>query len=253
MVLSVENLKFSYDDYLVLEDINFKIKPGDFVAILGVNGCGKTTLIKCLNRILKADEGIILVEDSNLKNLNSREVAKLMGYVPQHVEKGYLTVFDAVLVGRKPYIEWTLSKKDIEITKDILKLLDLDKYALRYINELSGGELQKVAIARALVQNPKILLLDEPTSGLDLKNQLEVMEIIKKVSKEDKISSIVIVHDLNLALRYCDKFIMMKEGNILVSGEMKDLNAENIQEVYGVNVIFGENDGIPYIIPKSIS
>lgn len=252
MVLSVENLKFSYDERLILDNINFEVQPGEFVSILGVNGCGKTTLIKCLNKIHKADEGIILVENKQINKMFSRDIAKIMGYVPQHIEKGYLTVFDAVLLGRRPYIEWNVSKDDMEITKDFLRLLNLDKYAFRYINELSGGELQKVAIARALVQNPKILLLDEPTSGLDLKNQMEVMEIIKKISSENKISSIVIVHDINLALRYCDKFIMIKNGEILVTGDIDKLNEENIREVYGVNVIFAENDGISYIIPKSI-
>jgi len=118
--------------------------------------------------------------------------------------------FDAVLLGRKPYIKWDVSSKDIELTEEILKVMNLDEYALRYINELSGGELQKVVIARALVQQPRILLLDEPTSDLDLKNQLEVMKLIKEVSCAQNIASIVVMHDINLALRYSDKFIVLR-------------------------------------------
>ena len=141
-----------------------------------------------------------------------------MGYIPQRSETGFITVFDAVLLGRKPYIKWDVSSKDIELTEEILKVMNLEEYALRYINELSGGEMQKVVIARALVQQPRILLLDEPTSDLDLKNQLEVMKLIKEVSCAQNIASIVVMHDINLALRYSDKFIVLKDGQVFTSG-----------------------------------
>mgnify|MGYP001767357289 CR=1 FL=1 len=251
MVLSVDDVEFSYGKVSVLKDVNFKVKKGDFVSILGINGSGKSTLMKCINRILKFKEGMILVEDRNLKEMQDIEIAKKIGYVPQRSETGYITVFDSVLLGRKPYIKWDVSKKDIELTEEILKVMNLEQYALRYINELSGGELQKVVIARALVQKPQILLLDEPTSDLDLKNQLEVMKIIREVSTEQNIASIVVMHDINLALRYSDKFIILKDGEVFTTGGGEVITSEIIKETYDVDVHIEKFDGIPFVIPKS--
>jgi len=250
MILSVDKIEFSYGSTPVLKDVNFKVKKGDLVSILGINGSGKSTLMKCINRILKFETGMIFVEDRNIQKMKENEIAQKIGYVPQSSEKGYLTVFDAVILGRKPYIKWDVSKKDIELTKEILELMGLEDYALRYINELSGGELQKVVIARALVQNPKILLLDEPTSDLDLKNQLEVMNIIKEVSNNQNIASIVVMHDINLALRYSDKFIILKNGKIFTTGGKEVITSEIIKETYNVNVHVTNFEGVPVVIPK---
>jgi len=251
MVLSVDKIEFSYGNAAVLKDVNFKVKKGDFVSILGVNGSGKSTLMKCINRILKFKEGMIFVEDRDIKKMKDIEIARKIGYVPQSSETGFVTVFDAVLLGRKPYIKWDISKKDIELTEKILKIMNLEDYALRYINELSGGELQKVVIARALVQEPQILLLDEPTSDLDLKNQLEVMRIIREVSDTHNIASIVVMHDINLALRYSDKFIILKEGQVFITGGKDIITPEIIKETYGVDVHVEKFEGIPMVIPKS--
>ncbi len=236
MVLSVDKVEFSYGKANILKDINFKVKKGDFVSILGVNGSGKSTLMKCINRILKFKEGMIFVEERDVREMKEIEIARKMGYVPQRSETGFITVFDAVLLGRKPYIKWDVSSKDIELTEEILKVMNLEEYALRYINELSGGEMQKVVIARALVQQPRILLLDEPTSDLDLKNQLEVMKLIKEVSCAQNIASIVVMHDINLALRYSDKFIVLKDGQVFTSGGREVITPELIKEAYGVDV-----------------
>jgi len=251
MILSVDKVEFSYGSATVLKDVNFKVKKGDLVSILGVNGSGKSTLMKCINRILRFNNGMIFVEDRNLKRMKEIEIARKIGYVPQSSETGFVTVFDAVLLGRKPYIKWDVSKKDIELTEEILKVMNLEEYALRYINELSGGELQKVVIARALVQEPKILLLDEPTSDLDLKNQLEVMNIIKEVSCAQNIASIVVMHDINLALRYSDKFIILKEGQVFTTGGKEVITPEIIKETYGVDVHVKNFEGVPLVIPKS--
>lgn len=161
-----------------------------------------------------------------------------------------MTVFDALLLGRKPHIKWEISKKDIEITENVLKLLDLEKYALRNTNELSGGELQKVIIGRALVQEPKLILLDEPTNNLDLKNQLEVMRILKDVSVSQNITSIIVMHDINLALRYSDKFLMLKDGKIFAEGGKEIINSQNIMEVYGVNTYVHNLNGHLTIVPE---
>lgn len=251
MVLSVNKVEFSYGNIPVLKDINLKAKKGDLISILGVNGSGKSTLMKCINRILRFEKGMIFVEDMNIKKMKDIEIARKIGYVPQSSEKGFITVFDAVLLGRKPYIKWDVSKKDIKITEEILKVMNLEKYAFRYINELSGGELQKVVIARALVQEPQILLLDEPTSDLDLKNQLEVMKIIREISNTQNIATIVVMHDINLAVRYSDKFIILKEGKVFTTGGKEVITPKIIKETYGVDVHVENFEGIPLVIPKS--
>jgi len=251
MVLSVNKVEFSYGSVPVLRDVNFEVKRGDFISILGVNGSGKSTLMKCINRILAFKEGVIMVEDRDLKKMKNIEIAQKIGYVPQNSETGFVTVFDAVLLGRKPYIKWDVSRNDIELTEKVLKIMGLEEYSLRYINELSGGELQKVVIARALVQEPQLLLLDEPTSDLDLKNQLEVMKIIKEVSATQKIASVVVMHDINLALRYSDKFIILKDGQVFTTGGKEVITPEIIKETYGVDVHVTNFDGIPLVIPKS--
>ncbi len=249
MILSVDGVEFSYNSKKILENVEFKVNRGDVVSILGVNGAGKSTLIKCINKILKPKKGTILIDDYDINKLNNLEIAKKMGYVPQRADGNYMTVFDAVLLGRKPHIKWEISEKDIEITHKFLKLMDLEDYALRYTNELSGGELQKVVIARALVQEPNILLLDEPTNNLDLKNQLESLRIIRDISKSQNIASIIVMHDLNLALRFSDKFIMLKDGKIFAEGGKEVITPENIKEVYGVRAHVDEYRGIPVVVP----
>ena len=249
MILSVDGVEFAYKSRQILNNIKFEVKRGEVISILGVNGAGKSTLLKCINKILKPKRGTILIDNFDINQLDNLELAKKVGYVPQRAEGNYMTVFDAVLLGRKPHIKWEVSDRDIEITYKVLKLLNLEDYALRYTNELSGGELQKVIIARALVQEPQILLLDEPTNNLDLKNQLEVMRIVREVSKSQNIASIVVMHDLNLALRYSDKFIMLKNGVIYAEGGKEIINPENIRAVYGVDAYVENVKGIPVVIP----
>jgi len=198
--------------------------------------------------MLKPKKGAILVDNFNLNTLNSEEIARKMAYVSQSVNGNYINVFDAVLLGRKPHIKWEVSKKDLEITGNILRLMNLEEHALRYTKELSGGELQKVVIARALVQEPQILLLDEPTNNLDLKNQMAVMKIIRDISKSQNISSIVVMHDLNLTLRFSDKFIMLKDGMIYSKGNSDVINSKNILEVYDVNAYVDNYNGIPIVV-----
>jgi iron complex transport system ATP-binding protein len=249
MILSVEGVEFSYKSKKILENVEFKVNRGEVVSILGVNGAGKSTLLKSINKILKPKKGTILIDNFDIDKLGGLEIAKKIGYVPQRADGNYMTVFDTVLLGRKPHIKWEISEKDIEITHKFLKLMDLEDYALRCTNELSGGELQKVVIARALVQEPQVLLLDEPTNNLDLKNQLEAMKIARDVSKSKNIASIVVMHDLNLALRFSDKFIMLKDGKIFAEGGKEIINPENIGEVYGVKAHVGEYKGIPIVVP----
>lgn len=251
MILSVDGLSFSYPSHPVLHDVSFTIEQNDCIAILGTNGTGKSTLLKCINRILKPEAGAVLINDKSSDELSRLDIAKNIGYVSQCQSVTKITVFDSVLLGRKPYIKWDASAKDLDIVDNALTELGLADYAMRYTDELSGGELQKVVIARALAQQPKLFLLDEPTSSLDIKNQLDTISVIKQVAQKQNIAVIVTMHDINLALRFADKFILMKDGSIFATGGKEIITAENIEEVYGVKAAVYEINGALIMIPEN--
>lgn len=243
-MIDTKQLAFSYHNHAnILKDISFQLEGGHFLALLGNNGAGKSTLLKCLNRIIEPQNGMIYIEGQEIKSLKRNQIAQTMAFVAQHNEVGQMTVFDTVLLGRKPYIKVNPTKKDIEITKNILERMELSDYALRYVDELSGGELQKVVLARALAQQPKVLLLDEPTSNLDIYNQHEVMQIAKEIAFQDHILVIVVIHDINLALRYCDRFLFVKDGRVFSFGDMSTISSETISSVYGVEAKICELEG----------
>ncbi len=249
MILSVQGLDFKYPSHKVLSDVSFSLEKGECLAVLGTNGTGKSTLLKCINRILKPQKGTVIIDEHNVEQTNQAILAQKIGYVSQSSQSFRTTVFDTVLIGRKPYIKWDVTKKDLDIVNKAIHMLELEEYSLRYIDELSGGEFQKVLIARALAQEPDILMFDEPTSSLDLKNQLEVINIIKDVVKSKNISAIVTVHDLNLALRFADKFILLKDGQIYAAGGMEIMTSENIEYVYSVAVTVTKFQNTPIIVP----
>ncbi|NLV27821.1 MAG: ABC transporter ATP-binding protein [Methanomicrobiales archaeon] len=249
MILNVQELNFLYRNHDVLHNVAFEVNHGEIVAILGPNGVGKTTMLKCLNRILKANKGHIYLDGSEIKTLDTLEIARRAGYVPQRVETGRLTAFDAVLLGRRPHITWDVSERDLRIVDAIFSRLSMEHLRLSYIDEMSGGELQKIAIARALVQEPRILLLDEPTSSLDLKNQVEILSTIVDIVREHGIAAIMTMHDLNQAFRYADRFIFLKDGNIHFHGNFNDVTPEIIEDVYGLPVMMGSVGGVRCIVP----
>jgi iron complex transport system ATP-binding protein len=248
--LRVNNLSFQYATNSVLKDVNFTVDKGECVAILGTNGVGKSTLLKCLNRILRPQQGSVELEGEDINSMGRNELARKVGYVAQKNEFSHTTVFDAVLLGRKPYIKWDISKEDVQLTKGVMEKMSLSSFAMRKVNQLSGGEMQKVAIARALTQQPSILLFDEPTSNLDLKNQLEVITLIRSVVAENGLSALVTMHDLNLAIRFADKYIFMREGEIFTWGGKEILTEENIRSVYEVDVDVQYHKGSPVVIPQ---
>jgi iron complex transport system ATP-binding protein len=249
MILTVSDLSFGYLQHDVLKTVDFNVLKGECLAILGTNGVGKSTLLKCINRILKPRRGVVYINRNEISELCGRELARRVGYVAQRQQSTRCTVYDTVLLGRKPYIGWDISAKDLEVADNVLQLLELERYAMRYIDELSGGELQKVVIARALAQEPDLLLLDEPTSNLDIKNQLEVIDIIKKVVKIQQIAAVVTMHDLNLALRFADKFIMLKDGAIFAMGGLEVMIPENLEQVYSVPVAIEKIGDVPVVVP----
>lgn len=249
MTLLAKNISFSYPKNDILHNIAFSIKEGDCLAVLGTNGAGKSTLLKCLNRILKPQSGSVYISGIDNSKLEEIELAKNIAYVPQSHSYSNQTVFDFVLIGRRPYIKWDVKKEDIKIVEEVLYLLGLENYSMRYTNELSGGEFQKVIIARALVQQPKVLLMDEPTSNLDLKNQIEVLNTIRRIVSTQKISAIITMHDLNLALRFANKFLLLKDGKLFDFGDAKIINSKSIKSVYNLDVVIKNYSGIPVIIP----
>jgi len=254
MRLEVKGVQFSYKSVPVLKDVCLEVGEGEMVSLVGPNGSGKTTLLKCIGRILKPKKGVILLNGDELGRISSKEFARILGYVPQSSPSSFpLTVFETVLLGRKPYIRWKLSQRDKEIVLNTLRLMELDGLALRMFNELSGGERQKVLIARALAQEPEVLLLDEPTSSLDLRHQIEVLQLISDIVREKRLAAIMAIHDLNLASMFSDKIIMLKEGKIYAAGKGEEvLNPENIWEVYGVRVMVSYDPGRPHIIPLNM-
>lgn len=195
-MLKVKNLSFQYGSHQVLEDIDFAAPYGHCVAVLGNNGAGKSTLIKCLNKILSPRSGEVFLDERNLYTMSRTNLAKELAYVAQQSETARFTVYDTVMLGRKPYIKLSPSKKDYEIVHQMLEKLELTQIALAYIDELSGGQLQKVMLARALAQQPKVLLLDEPTSNLDLKNQHDMLSLVAEIARKENICVLMVIHDL---------------------------------------------------------
>ena len=251
MILEVDGVEFQYRSKEVLKDIEFHLKKNEILSILGPNGVGKTTLLKCMNAILKPKRGTILIEEEDVLKLEQIEIARRLGYVPQRCDPARLTAFDAILLGRMPHMKWNVSTEDVMLVEATIKKLHLEELALRYIDELSGGEVQKVGIARAIAQNPKLLLLDEPTSSLDLKNQLEILNIIRDVVRKENVSAIMTMHDLNLALRYSDKFLFLKNGTIFAAGSVEDITPDIIEEVYGVPVTIQNYNDVAVVIPTA--
>jgi iron complex transport system ATP-binding protein len=248
--ITIKSLTFGYNGSMILDDLNLVVEDSEVLGLVGPNGSGKTTLIKCMDKILKP-KGSILIDGRDIDTVSRTELAKRLGYVPQSSSTPLATtVFDTVLMGRRPHISWRVSDSDLDKVADILGLLHLEYLAMRDFSQLSGGQKQKVLIARALAQEPEVLLLDEPTSSLDMKHQLEVMETISSLVKEKKISAVMALHDLNLASMFVDKLAILKGGKIYAAGEPIDLlNAKNIRDVYGVEAVVMNNLDRPYIVP----
>ena len=236
MGVKLKNLSFSYGGQQVLDNISCTFQSGSVHAILGVNGAGKSTLINLLAGFLKPDNGAIFLDNNNLQQLSLSHRARNIAYVPQQQQLNDLTVSDYLLLGRTPYIRWQAGNKDETIVFSTLEKLKLNHLALRPLHTLSGGELQKTSLARALVQQPKVLLLDEPSSSLDMKNQLEVMEIIVRETVNNGLTTIITMHDVNLALRFADNFILMKDQRMLASGGIDVMSVEYLSELYGLKI-----------------
>jgi iron complex transport system ATP-binding protein len=252
MRLNVQNLSFGYGKFPVLKGISLNIVPGEIVCLVGPNGSGKSTLIRCMDGIFQPQGGKILVNGEDTRRISRQELAQHIAYVPQGIQQAFpTTVFDTVMMGRRPHTSWRSSEGDIDKVIEVIQLLGLENIALKNCNELSGGQQQRVMIAMALAQEPEILLLDEATSALDICYQLEVMETLTGLVKEKGISAIMAIHDLNIASRYADRVLMLKNGEIVMEGSPEAaFTEENIINVYGVNALVKiDDDGKPSIVP----
>ena len=243
-MMQVKNISYRYKDCPeVLKDVSFDMEPGKLLAILGNNGVGKSTLLKCFNHILKPDAGEVLLDGESLLKKPTREVAKQVAFVSQSVPGTQMTVHDVVMLGRRPYMKWGFTEQDHQIVHDAMHRLDVEDMRGRFLSQLSGGEKQKVMLARALAQQPKVLLLDEPTSALDIQNQYQVLKMVRDICHKDAMIAAVVIHDLNLALRFCDSFLLLKDGQVYRHGDRSILDSTALKEVYGVDAKVIEMEG----------
>lgn len=242
MYMQVKDLSIKYGTKMILKQIQMNLQKGEVASIIGPNGAGKTTLLKSMASIIPVERARIWIKDRDIRSYSANELAKTLGYVPQHTAFGYpLTVLETVLLGRKPYMQWNVTAHDLEVAGVIMERLQLAEMAQRYMDELSGGERQKVLIARALAQEPEILLLDEPTSALDIRHQLEVLELVRQLALQQQVLVVLIMHDLELAARYSDRVFLLQQGQIYASGRPEEVfTSANMEQVYGVKVEIGQ-------------
>ena len=249
-MLDVKNISVSYHkDDIILENLSFKAGKGDIVVLLGPNGAGKTTLLRSINAILKPHKGIVEVENQNVLKMSTGGIAKIMAYVAQRNNAGNMSVFDVVLLGRKPHVGLKTSPDDFAKVSRVLQQLGLENLTMRRINQLSGGELQKVCIARAFVQEPRIFLLDEPTSNLDLKNQIDILHTIREIVKKNSLTAVITMHSLNMAFRFADKIVLLNKGQIVARGPVESITPEMLSEVYGIKIEMIRHNGNVVVIP----
>jgi iron complex transport system ATP-binding protein len=248
MELKVESLDFGYFKKNVLEDVSFTAKSGEVMGIVGPNGSGKTTLLKCIRKALMPRKGRVMLDEENILDWDRTKIAKYFGVVPQNTNISFpFTVLEIIMMGRIPHLKRMESEgaEDVLVAKRAMEMTATGHLYYRYVNNLSGGEMQRVIIARALAQEPKILLLDEPTSNLDINHQFETMKLIKNLARKEDMMVIIISHDLNLSMRYCDNLILLQSGRVFSGGSPNDvLTKDNIRKVYGVEAQIDFNTAI---------
>ncbi len=259
VTLRISDIDCYYGSIKALENIKFSVAEGEFVGILGPNGSGKTTLMRIISRTLKPKIGTVFLDEIDIYSMKSRDVAKSVAVVPQESIATFdFTALDIVLMGRNPYIDRFRmeSGEDLAVAKKAMEFTNTWDLAERPVNELSGGEKQLVIIARALAQDPKVLLLDEPTVHLDINHQLEIMDLLRRICKERELVVLAVFHDFNLATRYCDSAMLLNKGRIFSIGPIDTvLTGENIRNVFQVNMIVKQHPitNLLYIVPLSTS
>ena len=249
-MLSIENLSFSYGKraHPILNGVNLQLNAGEIGILLGKNGSGKTTLFKNILGVLSPTQGSIRFNGEDLLKMPRRERARLIAYVPQDIHFGALTVFDSVLMGRVSYFGMKASPSDYEAVEGILTDMHLDGLAMRNVEQLSGGERQKVAIARAMAQEPRLLIFDEPTGNLDIANEQLIIDEAKRLAKEKNIAILCSLHDLNQAISLGDRFFFLKNGVINHQGGADAVTPSAIKETFDIDVKIVEIENQKIII-----
>ncbi len=248
-MLKVDGLSFSFGDRKVLDGISFSAGKGQTVSILGPNGVGKTTMMRCMCGILKPDGGSITIDGKEVSQMTKNELARNLAFVPQTVPRVHMTVYDSVLLGRKPYVNLSVTAKDLEITSRAVGRMGLGDLALEYVDRISGGEFQKVQIARAIAQESKVMMLDEPTNNLDITNQHRTMEMVSEMVSHLGVCAVMTMHDINLSSYYSDVLVFVKDGRMEACGGREIITPELVKRVYGMDVDVIDHGSVPVIVP----
>lgn len=248
--IEIEDLNFSFSGNPILKGVNASVNEGEVVALVGANGSGKSTLMKCMSKIYLNYDGNIKLSGQDLRKMSSIDVSKEIAYVPQHeIKVSGVKVFDMVLSGRMPYMGWRPSEGDYQVVAEVMDSLGISFLAMKDFSELSGGQQQMVYVARAIVQETPIILLDEPTNNLDIKHQIEIMELLKSLSESQNKTIIITIHDINLALQYCTKYMLLKSGKIINQGGKEVINEQNLKALYDVNIKIINNGDDFFVMP----
>ncbi len=251
-LLDVFGLVFGYTSSDTLRDINVTARSGEFIALMGPNGSGKTTMMRCINKILQIRSGSVYIDGNDIKKMKRDEISRICTTVPADIPSDFsLTTRDFVMLGRSPFDVgwWWESEEDMEIVEKAMWDFGIQHYSDRKLHELSSGERTRVLLAKGIVQRPKLMMVDEPSAHLDIKYQIQVMEMLKGLSRSG-ITVMMASHDVNLVTRYCDKVLLLSEGTIVDYGSPKEVvTNESIKKVFHIDVKVIVDGGIPYIIP----
>lgn len=247
-MLEVKDLSVCYGSRPVLMNVEFSLPSGCLLSVLGNNGAGKTTLLKAISGLVNRKTGVIRFNEREILHLSRWESAKIFAYVAQTPRRCGLSVFESIFLGRRPHINGRFSTKDYRVVENALAHMGLESIAFQQLNQISGGELQKAAIARALAQEPRVLLLDEPISNLDIKNQMEVETLLCSLAEKHGLMVIQILHDLDMAMRFSDRFLFLKDGRIHAIGDREIVTEDVIYDIYGVHVRIFHMHGIPVVV-----
>ena len=256
MELIIKNFSTGYSRKKVINEISFNLKKNEWIGIIGSNGSGKSTLLKGILKFIPNLSGDVFLEENSLKNISRNNLSKEIAYLPQKLNNNLsITVKDLISLGRSPYKkfwDFNLDERDINIIDEAIQIMDLNELKDNFINELSGGQSQRAFLAMIIAQNSKILLLDEPTTFLDINYQIKLLESLKKLLQIKKISIITVLHDVNLAARFCDRIAILKEGKLIdINTPKKVLNPENFKKAFEIDSLIINTPFGLQIIPSS--
>ena len=254
--LEIENINLDYGQRSVIRNLSFRLSPGELLGLVGPNGCGKTSVIKSLSRVLIPSSGRILLDGKEVTGIPRNELARIIGVVPQNPSlPETFTVFEVVILGRNPHLGLLSGEtaRDMAIVWQVMERTGITHLAKRRIGELSGGERQRVTIARVLAQEPYVILMDEPTANLDIAQQMDILDLITGMCREKNIAALIAIHDLNIAAQYCTRIIMLKNGQIYTEGIPTEIiTTKNVREVFGAETTIYPHpeNNLPMVVPN---